>query len=87
MIHGFINGYSHLITGLRASNNNMASTVLDVFLCAADVYGVPSRLRGDHGTQNLMVAYWMGWRSIEVHTEDHIFGAGTYFFLLSFIYD
>jgi len=59
VIHGFIDGYSRLITGLHASDNNMATTVLDVFLRAADVYGVPSRIRGDHGTENLMVAYWM----------------------------
>jgi transposase InsO family protein len=59
VIHGFIDGYSRLITGLRASDNNRASTVLDIFLTAAAVYGVPSRLRGDHGTENLMVAAWI----------------------------
>jgi hypothetical protein len=59
VIHGFIDGYSRLITGLRASDNNRASTVLDIFLRAAEVYGVLSRLRGDHGTENLIVANWM----------------------------
>lgn len=59
VIHGFIDGYSRLITGLRASNNNSAQTVLDLFLAAAAVYGVPSRLRGDHGLENLYVAAWM----------------------------
>ncbi|KAH9907643.1 uncharacterized protein B0H18DRAFT_862262, partial [Fomitopsis serialis] len=34
VIHGFIDGYSRLIVGLRASNNNRGSTVLDVFLNA-----------------------------------------------------
>ncbi|KAJ6448518.1 hypothetical protein C8R45DRAFT_761396, partial [Mycena sanguinolenta] len=34
VIHGFIDGYSHLITGLRASNNNRGSTVLLLFLDA-----------------------------------------------------
>ncbi|KAJ7575936.1 hypothetical protein C8J56DRAFT_723714, partial [Mycena floridula] len=34
VIHGFIDGYSQLITGLHASNNNRASTVLQVFLAA-----------------------------------------------------
>jgi hypothetical protein len=48
-----------LITGLRASDNNMGNTVLDLFLQAAQVYGVPSRLRGDHGTENIAVATWM----------------------------
>ncbi|KAF8184260.1 hypothetical protein K438DRAFT_1594782, partial [Mycena galopus ATCC 62051] len=32
VIHGFIDGYSRLITGLRASDNNRADTVLDIFL-------------------------------------------------------
>ena len=59
VIHGFIDGYSRLITGLRASDNNMGSTVLDVFLAAARIYGVPSRLRGDHGVENIMTAAWM----------------------------
>ncbi|KAJ4464195.1 hypothetical protein C8J55DRAFT_386602, partial [Lentinula edodes] len=34
IIHGFIDGYSRLITGLRASNNNRGQTVLSLFLSA-----------------------------------------------------
>ncbi|KAF8143096.1 hypothetical protein K438DRAFT_1456329, partial [Mycena galopus ATCC 62051] len=34
VIHGFIDGYSRLITGLRASDNNTADTVLELFLDA-----------------------------------------------------
>ena len=56
MIHGFIDGYSRCITGLRASNNNTGQTVLSVFLQAAEEYGVPNRLRGDHGVENILVA-------------------------------
>ena len=59
VIHGFIDGYSRLITGLQASNNNTGQTVLDLFLWAAAVYGIPSRLRGDHGVENILVAAWM----------------------------
>jgi len=59
VIHGFIDGYSHLITGLRASDNNRGKTVFNLFCHAAQVYGVPSRLRGDHGTENIVVATWM----------------------------
>ena len=59
MVHGFIDGFSRLITGLRASNNNRGETVLSLFLEAAREYGVPNRLRGDHGVENLRTAAWM----------------------------
>jgi len=59
VIHGFIDGYSRFITALRASNNNMGQTVLDLFLQAVGVYGVPNRLRGDHGVENILVAAWI----------------------------
>ena len=59
MIHGFINGYSQLITGLCASDNNLGDTVLNLFLTAARTYGVPSRIRGDHGVENILLAAWM----------------------------
>jgi hypothetical protein len=59
VIHGFIDGYSRLITGLLASDNNRAQTVLELFLAAAEIYGVPSRVRGDHGVENLLVAAYM----------------------------
>lgn len=55
MFHGFIDGYSRLVTGIRASNNNRAQTVLDLFEDAIDVHGIPSRVRGDHGTENVLV--------------------------------
>ena len=44
---------------MRASNNNRADTVLDVFLDGVQSYGLPSRVRGDHGTENLQVAAFM----------------------------
>lgn len=44
VIHGYIDGYSRLITGLRGSDNNMSQTVLDLFLAATTVFGVPYRL-------------------------------------------
>ncbi|KAJ3765410.1 hypothetical protein FB446DRAFT_613040, partial [Lentinula raphanica] len=34
VIHGFIDGYSRMITGLRAANNNRPSTVLSLFISA-----------------------------------------------------
>lgn len=59
IIHGFIDGYSRLVVGLRASNNNRAQTVLDLFMDATASYRIPSRVRGDHGTENVLVAQFM----------------------------
>jgi hypothetical protein len=56
VIHAFIDGYSCFLLGIRAHSNNRASTVLDLFEDIAQVFGYPSRMRGDHGTENLLVA-------------------------------
>lgn len=56
MIHAFVDGFSRFVLGIRASNNNRADTVLQLFEDIAQIYGYPSRVRGDHGTENLLVA-------------------------------
>lgn len=70
VFHAFIDGHARFITGIRASNNNRAQTVLDLFLDLIQVHGLPSRVRGDHGVENLLVAAYMG----EVRGE----GRGSY---------
>lgn len=59
VIHAFIDGHSRFVLGLRASNNNRAETVAHLFSEIVGVYGFPSRMRGDHGVENLIVAELM----------------------------
>lgn len=57
--HAFIDGYSRFITGIRVSNNNRAETVFDLFQSLIQRHGLPQRVRGDHGGENVMVARYM----------------------------
>nr|XP_022342022.1 uncharacterized protein LOC111135876 [Crassostrea virginica] len=57
--HGGIDGYSRLIVYLKCSGNNLSETVLSLFGEATEKYGIPSRVRGDHGSENSLVAQFM----------------------------
>ena len=54
VIHGEIDGFSRLIVYLRASTNNKASTVLELFGQAVAQYSLPSRVQSDQGLEILM---------------------------------
>ena len=59
MIQGGIDGYSRIPVYLCASNNNRANTVLTYFIRALTSYGLPSRVRADHGSENSLVSQYM----------------------------
>ncbi|XP_060786524.1 uncharacterized protein LOC132892147 [Neoarius graeffei] len=57
--HGAVDGYSRCITFLRCCTDNRASTALHLFQGAVDVFGLPDRVRGDAGSENIDVARFM----------------------------
>lgn len=52
VIHAGIDGYSHCVVFVKCSNNNCAATVLNAFLEGVSVFGMPMRVRTDHGGGN-----------------------------------
>lgn len=59
VIHAFVDGFSRFLLGILASNNNRATAVLQLFEDIAHQFGYPSRVRGDHGSENVLVAAQM----------------------------
>ena len=59
VIHGAIDRFSRLVTFLYCSTNNRTGTVADLFLNATQEYGWPSRVRTDHGGENMQVLQLM----------------------------
>lgn len=55
VIHGGIDGFSRLIVYLHCSNKNRKETVTHLFRSATERYDWPSRLRSDHGGENVGV--------------------------------
>ena len=57
--HAGIDGFSRMITFMKCSTNNEATTVYNLFLDAVSLYGLPSRVRTDYGGENRLVAQHM----------------------------
>ena len=55
VIHGAIDGFSRCIVFLKCSTNNTSETVGDLFPSATRSVGWPSRVRTDHGGENVKV--------------------------------
>ncbi|XP_051814938.1 uncharacterized protein LOC127537125 [Acanthochromis polyacanthus] len=59
VFHGGIDGYSRCITYLRCCTDNRASTALQLFQVAVDLFGLPHHVRGDAGRENVDIARFM----------------------------
>ncbi|KAH0836635.1 hypothetical protein J3R83DRAFT_8353 [Lanmaoa asiatica] len=77
VIHGFIDGFCRTIVALRASNNNQSTTVLDLFQCAVAEFGMPSRVRGDRGGENIDVATYVVMKN-GPHRASFMWGSSTH---------
>ena len=52
---GAIDGFSRFIIYLHCSNNNESTTVLSCFRDGVQQHGLPLRVRGDQGRENVKV--------------------------------
>jgi hypothetical protein len=59
VIFGGIDGCSRIITFLKASSNNRATTLLPIFQEAFHEFQVSSRVRADGGGENVLIAQLM----------------------------
>ncbi|KAL2085762.1 hypothetical protein ACEWY4_019082 [Coilia grayii] len=59
VLFGAVDGYSRKIMCLNAATNNLASTAFAAFKQATEKYGIPPRVRGDQGSENVEIARFM----------------------------
>ncbi|MEQ2313481.1 hypothetical protein AMECASPLE_002491 [Ameca splendens] len=59
VIFGGIDGFSRKIMYLCGPNNNLSSTALAFFKQSVDTFGLPLRVRADHGVENVDIARLM----------------------------
>ena len=67
VIHGGVDGFSRCIVFLKCFDNNRATTVLSLFTAGVSQFGLPDRVRSDHGGDNIRVWQYM----ISAHHQDY----------------
>ena len=59
MKHACIDDLSRMVTSLVCASVNRAETALKTFLSGVKVFGLPARVQGDCGTENVVIAEYM----------------------------
>ena len=59
VVHCCIDGYSRLLIYAHCATDNTAQTVIEQFIQGVSNFGLPSRVRSDHGLENIEVARYM----------------------------
>lgn len=59
VIHAGVDGFSRMIMFVKCANNNRAATVLETFLGAVSLFGLPNSVRTDHGGENDVWRYML----------------------------
>ena len=59
VVHGGIDGYSRVVPYSKAAPDNRSNTAYNAFIEGTERYGLPSRVRSDHGGENVMIAEYM----------------------------
>ncbi|XP_041845240.1 uncharacterized protein LOC121642553 [Melanotaenia boesemani] len=59
VLFGAVDGYSRKVMCLNAATNNRAQTAFAAFKKATEKHGIPSRVRGDQGVENVEIAQYM----------------------------
>ena len=70
-IHGAIDGFSRFVVWMRATNNKLGLTPYTLFIDAIARYGAWRLVRGDHGSENKLLAAMCG----VLHDLGGVYGA------------
>ena len=55
VVHAGVDGFSRCVVYIKCANNNCADTVLESFSEGLAEFGIPDRVRSDHGRENINV--------------------------------